>query len=327
MNHTNSNYKTRPMKWIPIQQIGTVLITIIILLIQQPAQGQENRDSGVIQADQFNLSYLIEGEGKPAIVIGSAIYYSRAFSQDLRKQIKFVFLDHRGFAPSPGKVDTTDFSLDKILMDIERTRQQLALGKIMIIGHSGHSYMALEYAKKYPENVTSVVMIGIAPDLGEANERLIEQTWRESVDPERKRILAENLLRLPDEKLSELSPSQAFIRTYVRNGPKAWYDPQFDSSPLWEGVEINIDMFTYMWGRVFRDIDITKGLNDFHKPVFLALGRYDYLVAPPSSWESVRPKFQDLTVWVFEKSGHTPQYEQPELFDKELLAWLARKSE
>ena len=187
--------------------------------------------------------------------------------------------------------------------------------------------MALEYAKKHPKNVTNVVMIGISPNLSKSSEKLIEQNWKESVNPERKKILKDNFLRLPDEKLSKLSPSQAFIQSYIRNGPRAWYDPQFDSSPLWEGVEINMDMFIYMWGRVFRDIEITKGIDDFHQPIFLALGRYDYLVGPPSEWESIRSQFHDLTVRVFEKSGHTPQYEQPVLFDKELINWLQLKKE
>jgi pimeloyl-ACP methyl ester carboxylesterase len=33
-------------------------------------------------------------------------------------------------------------------------------------------------------------------------------------------------------------------------------------------------------------------------------------------------KLADLTVHVFEKSGHTPQLEQPAEFDRVLLEWL-----
>ena len=60
----------------------------------------------------------------------------------------------------------------------------------------------------------------------------------------------------------------------------------------------------------------------FNVPVFLGLGRYDYLVAPPRSWNS-RQNFRNLTISVFEKSGHTPQFEEAKLFDQELLQWLA----
>ncbi len=87
------------------------------------------------------------------------------------------------------------------------------------------------------------------------------------------------------------------------------------------GVELN-EVFERVWGEVFSALDITEGLNALDRPVFLALGRYDFLVAPPSSWDRVRLAFRDLTVRVFERSGHTPQFEEAELFDAELLGWI-----
>ncbi len=43
--------------------------------------------SGIIEIDGFKLRYAIEGSGKPALVIGSAIYYPRTFSQNLRNHL------------------------------------------------------------------------------------------------------------------------------------------------------------------------------------------------------------------------------------------------
>ena len=278
--------------------------------------------AGNIVTGKFSLRYRIEGTGTPTIVIGFPTYYARAFSQNLRQHFRLMFLDHRGSAPSPGPVDTSEFALDRLVDDIELARQTLGLGRISVIGHSGHSFMALEYAKKYPANVSHVIMIGIAPDISATTTEAAEQNWEKLASPERKGVMEENLQRFPDEDLAQLPPGPRFIKSYVRNGPKIWYDPRFDSSPLWEGVEINMDMFGYVWGEVFRDIDITQGLDTFDRPVFLALGRYDFLVAPPSSWDPIRAKFRDLTVRVFEQSGHTPQFEEPDLFDAELLGWM-----
>ena len=39
--------------------------------------------------------------------------------------------------------------------------------------------MALEYAKKYPENVSHVVMIGIAPSLSPIHAAAAEQYWQD----------------------------------------------------------------------------------------------------------------------------------------------------
>lgn len=282
--------------------------------------------TGTVMSAGFRLRYIAEGTGPPALVVGSALYYSRAFSENLRRHLRLVFMDHRGFAPSPGVRDTAAFALDILLDDMERVRQTLSLGPVVVIGHSGHAFMALEYAKKYPANVSHVVMIGIAPDFSAASTEAKEAYWETTASAERKAIMAENLLRLPDDEIARLpvSPGQRFIRTYIRNGPRAWYDPRFDSSPLWEGVDINMDMFNHVWKCIFRDIDTTQGLGTFDRPVFLALGRYDFLVAPPSSWEPLRPLFKDLTVRIFERSGHTPQYEEAAVFDEELVRWINR---
>lgn len=287
---------------------------------------QGGAETGVVASDGFRLQYIVEGAGRPALVVGSALYYSRAFSPDLRNHLRLVFTDHRGFAPSPGVRDTTAFALDVLLDDMERVRHRLDLGPVVVIGHSGHAYMALEYAKKYPANVSHVVMIGISPDLSPAHAQARDAYWEASASPERKTVMEENLRRLSDDEIARLpvSPGQRFIRTYIRNGPQAWFDPHFDSSSLWEGVDINMDMFNHVWGRIFADIDIARGLETFDRPVFLGLGRYDFLVAPPSSWDRVRPLFTDLTVRIFERSGHTPQYEEAAAFDEELLAWINR---
>jgi proline iminopeptidase len=308
--------------------LATLLVIAASCSSDQGAPGPagSTTESGSVMSDGFELQFIVEGTGSPALVVGSAPYYSRAFSEDLREHLRLVFMDHRGFAPSPGVRDTSDFALDVIIDDMELVRQSLELGPVVVIGHSGHAYMALEYAKTYPEHVSHVVMIGISPDLSEASAEAAEQYWNEFASSERKAMMEENLGRLPDEDIARLpvSPGQQFIRTYVRNGPRAWYDPSFDSSPLWEGVDINMDMFNHVWGPIFRDIDITRGLDTFDRPVFLALGRYDFLLAPPSAWDPIIPFFRDITVRVFEQSGHTPQYEEASAFDRELMQWIHR---
>jgi proline iminopeptidase len=92
-------------------------------------------------------------------------------------------------------------------------------------------------------------------------------------------------------------------------------------------VTVNWDMFGYVWGKLFAEIDATQGLEHFDRPVFAALGRYDFIVAPPASWDPIKSMFQRLTIRIFEKSGHTPQFEEPELFDENLLAWMNDNSD
>ncbi len=279
-------------------------------------------EKGDVNVDGFSLGYTIAGDGPTtALVIGSSIYYPRAFSDNIHKHLKMVYIDHRGFTKPP-TTGNHDYTLERVIADMEHMRSQLGLDKFIIIGHSGHSFMALEYAKRYPEHVSHIVLIGTAPDFGPENQAWIEREWSESVDLIRKSAQDEWLQKIPDEELESMNPGEAFVLNYVRSAPHAWYDPYFDCSHLWEGMDINVPMFDYMWGKVFAEIDIRKGLSELDIPVFIALGRYDNLVAPPASWDPYRSYFNDLTLRVFEKSGHTPMFEQPAEFDREMLEWL-----
>lgn len=178
--------------------------------------------NGFIQSDKFKLQYSIEGSGKPALVIGNAIYYPRTFSQNLRNHLQLVFVDHRGFAKTTQHTQIANFSLDIVLDDTEKVRQELELGQVIVIGHSGHGYMALEYAKKYSENVSHVVIIGTGPDQSPASHQAAEQYWNDSVCPERKKKLAEDLQHLPKEL--EANPEKRFITFCIRLRAKSWFD-------------------------------------------------------------------------------------------------------
>ena len=278
---------------------------------------------GTIRSGAFELAYSIEGNGTPAVVIGSAVYYPKTFSRNLRRSLRLVFLDHRGFANVTGDVPISEYAFDVVLADIERARSELGLDRVVIVGHSGHGYMALEYAKRYPQHVSHVVMIATGPSHGAVHVEAAERSWREAVCPERKARLERDMALLPAE--IEAAPERRFVTFCVRMGARSWYDHTFDAAPLWEGVHVNMHAFDHLWGEVFRDLDIRQGLHELDVPVFLALGRHDYLVAPYATWDPYRASFRDLTVRVFERSGHTPQFEESALFDAELLEWLSSR--
>jgi proline iminopeptidase len=278
--------------------------------------------TGIIPVDGFELGYSDEGAGRAVLVIGSSVYYPRTFSPQLRKHLRLVFVDHRGFGTPTKQYLNADFELDKLVDDIEKIRAALQLEEVIVAGHSGHGYMALAYAQKYPQNVSHVALLALSPDSSEASFKAADRYLEESVAPERKARLATDMAQLAAD--IDADPNRRFIHYSLRSGARIWYDHTYDARHLWEGVQVVPEMFDYVWGEVFRKLDITNGIEILDRPVFLALGRYDYW-NPPHLWEAVRHKFRDLTIRVFECSGHTPQSEQADDFDRELLAWLAEK--
>jgi len=55
-------------------------------------------EKGSLRRGTFEIRYVIEGQGQPAIVIGSSLYYPKSFSQNLCEHLRIAFIDWLGFA-------------------------------------------------------------------------------------------------------------------------------------------------------------------------------------------------------------------------------------
>lgn len=285
----------------------------------------EKSNQGTINREGFLLGYRIEGEGTPAIIVGSVNQYPQLFSQQLRKHLKLVFIDHRAYVNPPDGAENAVFELNTILEDIEAIRQSLDLGKVIIIGHSAHSFMAIEYAKKYPQYVSHVVMMAMSPALSKSYQDAAAFNWQDFASDERKAAYDNYQKKYSPEVIAALNPRDRFISDFLRITAKAWYDFNTNGEFIWDNVPVNIAVFNHLWKNHFHHIDITEGLKDFNIPVFLVLGVYDFAIAPIAYWYPIRDKFQNLTLSIFEKSAHFPQYEEAQLFDERLLGWLKKQ--
>ncbi len=275
--------------------------------------------NGVITIDGFSLSYRIEGEGIPVMVVGSAIFYPQLFSANIRKKLKLIFIDHRGFAKPPRLLQFEDFQINRVLDDIETIRTSLNLEEMVILGHSGHAFMALEYAKKFPQHVQKVVLLNSAPTNSRQRQEQSFSYFHETADQDRKRKFAEEMALLPLDL--EKEPDRRFAHMCIRLGAQSFYDYHFDGAYMWEGVYTNMQVIDHLWGEAFAEQNMIQGLVNFEKPVFIGLGKYDFLVGPFSLWEKIE-NLHLMKKVIFEKSGHYPMFEEPDSFDSTLIHWL-----
>jgi len=271
---------------------------------------------------EVTLEVTIEGSGRSCIVIGSAVYYPRAFSDAFKQQFRCAYVSTRMFTAEGSKtIAPEEYTLDVVVSDLERVRDGLGLDRVVVIGHSMHALMALEYAKAHPERVSHVVMIGMSPRYDADALQQSGKYWETDASAERKSILARNMAELTDAVLGEASPEEVVALEYVARAPMYWFDPEYDASWLWADVPFD----TELMGPILEGLgeyDVRRGLSDLKPPVLVIVGRYDYVV-PHFLWDGVKDAFPNLTYHLFEESGHTPQLEQPELFDRTLLDWIA----
>lgn len=210
--------------------------------------------------------------------------------------------------------------MDKILDDIERVRQVLELQDFIILGHSGHAFMALAYAQKYPEAVQKVVLLNSAPTNSQERQQQSTAFFYKTASLKRKRQFEADIAYLESD--IQKDPERRFVHMCIRMGAQSFYDYTFDAAYMWENVYTNMPIMDHLWGEEFGKRNLIQSLADFKKPVFIGLGRYDYLVSPVSLWDSLDDTYRNVKKVIFEHSGHNPMFEEPQLFDKTLMKWI-----
>jgi len=277
--------------------------------------------SGALNVEGALLRYLCEGSGLPALVIGSAIYYPRVFSGQLRKCLRLIFVDVRHFAEGNEALDLDDLSLDTYLDDIDRVRAHLGLDRIVLIGHSHHGNLALEYAKRHPARVTHLVLIGSPPvDVG-ATIKAARLYWETHASDERKTALQKR----QEAVANRMTREQAYVAQYIADGPKYWYDMNYDASELWQDVPLNLDIIEVFRGFFADGYELEWNPGELAAPILVMMGQYDYAV-PPTLWTDEYTAKTNLRFHLFERSGHTPPLEEPDAFDRVLLDFLKVKN-
>lgn len=276
--------------------------------------------NGSVKVDGMTLQYTVEGTGTPALVIGSSIFYPRTFSNQLKKFLCLAFTDLRHFAKSDDSIRLDNITLDTYANDIEQVRSALGFKKMVVIGHSHHGNLALEYAKRYPENVTHIVLIGSPPCNVKQTLEMSKKYWLTYASERRKAMLQKNRQVIKDNRTVSMMAYEAYITQYVLDGPMYWYNPSFDSSWLWEGTPINMDVVK-VFRNFFSDYKLFWDPVLLKAPVLVMMGRHDYIV-PHILWDNLIPKLKNTTYYLFERSGHTPQLEEQKLFDQIILQWL-----
>ena len=280
-------------------------------------------NKGSIQIDGSRLDFVVEGKGRECLVIGSSIYYPRTFSAELRKQLKMHFVDLKWFAKGYQKENLSEVDIASIVEDVEQIREELGLEKPLIIGHSIHGTIATEYVKAHPKAVSGLVVIGSPTQWGnEAYDQKAAELWA-SASEERKQIQEENWGN--SQEIDRLTGQEEASARYNNMSPQYWFSPRYDASWLWADMTVHSELTQHLFTVVFKDYDMFDPAVNISVPVFVALGKYDYVI-PHSLWKDEYESIADFQLIRMDSCGHSPQLEVQEEFDRALINWLSSKS-
>lgn len=194
-----------------------------------------------ISKDGYQINFFQQGDitKPPILIIGSTNYYPKLFENDQYKRLNLIFMDHRGFLKPSME---NNYSLAKIIEDIEEIRKFFAFDTFYLLGHSGHSFMAIGYAQRYPSRVSGLILSNLAPTNRIERQQQSREYFESKASPERKAYFEKEIRQLAQDIKDD--PEHRFSHMNIRMQAQSFYDFTFDGAYLWDNVYNNMRHWT-----------------------------------------------------------------------------------
>jgi proline iminopeptidase len=282
-------------------------------------------ESGYLQVSETHeIYYELSGnrEGIPVFGLhggpgGQSSPYMRRFFDPEKYFI--VLYDQRGAGKSKPYGELRENDTWTLVEDIEKLRQHLGLGKVILFGGSWGTTLALAHAEKYPQSVSGLVLRGVFT----ATEREIDHFYHGGAAAFFPDVYDRFLAELPDPERRPLPP---YLYELIRDGDaeqKAKY------SLAWGRYEVRmaaLNITDQAVDAIFKDEDpyafalfenyymanrcfLEEGqlLRDAHFlagiPTYIVNGRYDAICPPRTAYE-LHEALPGSKLVIAEASGH-----------------------
>lgn len=256
-----------------------------------------------------NAPVLIAHHGAPGL--GSRAEPRASFGP-LADTFRVVVFDARGSGESEGN---PPFTHAQWVADVDALREWLGVEKVVMAGGSYGGFIAMEYAIAHPDRVSALVLRDTSPDHDneEAAERNALSSTRVTIDRAKLDRINNGTVRDNDDLRDcwrEILPL---------------YDHVYDPAKVEERVAATpyrYETHNFAFAVNQPNYDIKHLLPTITCPTLVTVGRDDW-ITPVESSEKITELIPNARLVIFEKSGHSPQIEEAELWQRVVRDFLA----
>jgi len=239
------------------------------------------------------------GTGTPVVLLhantGTAASWEIQAAAFSRAGYRVIAFDRRGWGKSIADTATGP-QPGSVADDLAALADHLRLDRFHLVGVAGGGFTAIDYAAWHPERLRSLV---VGASTGQFSER--------EIDEFRVRVQFPELSRLP-VVYREVGPS---YRGGNPDGTRRWVEIETHSQQAGAPAQ------------PLRTPNTYAKLATVAMPVLVLAADAD-LLAPPSMMRAWAVHLQNYEFATVPESGHSIAWEQPEVFNEKVLAFIAR---
>src|SRR2546428_13917527 len=284
-------------------------------------------NSRTVAIDGVNIHYVCGGSGSPLVLgrgLGRAAAVKFYFNlEPLAANHRVLAIDLPGFGHSDKPV--LEYTIELFVKAVRDVIASEELERAAVMGVSMGGRVALGLALESPELVERLVLVdalGVGPPRRVLAYRILLT-----------RGLGELTLRGTARALRQMNPAtiRRFWGWYLRRPSRVgttWSDERIAnhgtllSSPEYRAAYLSALRSIAGMTQLRGGVGVEDRLSELLMPTVVIWGRPDHIL-PARHAESAKDKLPRGKVGIFDDSGHTPQMEEPERFNRLVLDFLS----
>jgi proline iminopeptidase len=255
----------------------------------------------------ISLNVKVIGHGYPLVLMHggpSADLYTLMAFKPCSDQFTLVFYDHRCNGRSEG-ADISSMTMENLTADADALRQALGFEKWAVLGHSFGGYVALEYALRYPESLSHLLLVDTGAENSWAQENSPKVLAQRGFSPETVDLCRRYFNGLIEPK--EVFPSLMKLSKAYNPYTNLSQLPQM----LFWGLQTKMqpETFVYSESHFLKGWTVKNRLGEIKVPTLVMAGRQDFIY-PPEHQKELAAMIPNARMVIIDHAGHNPHDEK-----------------
>ena len=296
--------------------IGPFLVPVPPLENTVSAESLADEDSKFIEVNGVNVHYKTYGEGEPTFILlhgfGASLFSWREVVEPLAEYGTVIAYDRPAFGLTERPMEwegESPYSQDSQVELVIGLMDALGVEKATLVGNSAGGTVSMLTALKYPERVTSLILVDPAVYAGGGAPAWIRP-----------------LLGTP--QFDHLGP--LFARQLEAQGTEflktAWHDPNKITPEIFEGYQEPLQVENWdkaLWELTVssRESGLSERVSEFDLPILVITGDDDRIVPTEQSLR-LAEELPNAELAVIPQCGHVPHEECPVVFMQAVTEFL-----
>jgi len=271
------------------------------------------------------------GQGTAIIVLHGGPDFDHSYLvpdlDRLSDSFHLIYYDQRGRGRSADRVQPEDVTLASEIADIEKVRQYFHLDSVVLLGHSWGTVLALEYALRYPERVSRMILMNPAP-ASTADYKQLRTEWLEKRPEDmvrRKTISASAAYKEGDPDAVTAYYRIHFKAALARREDYEMIIARLRASFTKEGIlksrAIEARLMNDTWSS--PDYDLLPKLKSLRIPTLVISGDHEFI--PAATAEHITQAVPNAHMVTLKDCGHFSYLECPAAVREQIDAFFRAK--